>query len=75
LVTYPPDPLPWKESQREAKPPNRLIGSFKGTKSLLHNPSPFPLLSRGRGIKGDGVNKQLNKRCFARAIDTDTIRK
>ena len=44
-----------KESQREVKP---LIcsGGFRGTKPP-NITSPFPL-SRGRGIKGDGVVKQ-----------------
>ncbi len=38
-----PSPLKKRDTEREASP-------------LLHNQSPFPL-SRGRGIKGDGVNK------------------
>ena len=42
-----PTLLIWnKVSQREAKP-------------LLYIPSPFPL-ARGRGIKGDGVVKNLS---------------
>jgi hypothetical protein len=97
LATYPPDPLPllreggsevgeglrpslkslppllstsryYKESLREASP-------------LLENHTPFPL-SRGRGIKRDGVaikpkggevNKQPNKQHFARVTNTDIL--
>jgi hypothetical protein len=36
-----------KKSQREAKP-------------LLYNHSPFPL-TRGRGIKGDGVDRKCRR--------------
>jgi len=39
-----------EESGREAKPPNMLIGSFRGTKSLSHY-LPLPLI-KGKGDKG-----------------------
>ena len=39
-----------------------LVGSFRGTKSLLY---PFPpSLTKGRGLGGIGCQKSLNKGCW-----------
>ena len=38
-----------KKSQREAKPPNMIIGSFRGTKSLLIKNLSLPFV-KGKGI-------------------------
>ena len=44
-----------------------FTGGFRGVKPLFHIRSPFPL-PRGRGIKGDGVNKQLHYLTFGHSV-------